>query len=88
MKVFSGKVPFSEMTDPAAISSIMGGKRPTRPNHCDFTESLWALTQKCWDEEAQNRPEVREVIKVLKDLSAFILRLQNKRSTDTPSQKH
>jgi len=54
--------------------SIMGGIRPERPNHPGFTESLWALTQRCWSKEAQDRPEIWEAIEALKDplVSCFI----------------
>ena len=87
MKVFTGKVPFSTMAAPEAMVSIMGGKRPTRPSHPDFTEPLWALTRRCWHQEPRNRPEVREVIKVLRELSAFVLCLYDGHSTHTTSQK-
>jgi len=63
---------------------IMTGIRPKRPNHPNFTESLWALTQRCWGKEAQDRPEMWEVIEVLKGPSAFILHLP----TNAPLTNH
>ena len=81
MKVFTGKVPFEGAKGPAAVMYIMTGVRPERPNHPNFTELLWTITRRCWSKEAQDRPEMREVIDALKDSSAFTLLLLNGRST-------
>ena len=69
MKVFTRKVPFEGAKGPAAVMYIMTGTRPERPNHPNFTESLWTLTRRCWCKEPQDRPKMWEVIEVLKDPS-------------------
>ena len=71
MKVFAGKVPFSDEGVPAATIHIVEGIHPGRPNHPDFAESLWTLTERCWSGEARDRLEMGEVVKVLGELSAF-----------------
>jgi len=68
IKVFTRKTPFSEKIAYAAAISIMSGQRPGRPDHPDFAEPLWGLTQRCWDQKAQNRPKIQDVIKALKEL--------------------
>jgi hypothetical protein len=68
MKVFTGQAPFIGKTTPAAIANIMGGKRPDRPNHTSFTDSLWELTQQCWKVAPSDRPNVEQVVEVLKKL--------------------
>ena len=70
-KAFTGKVPFSGMPLTSAMSSIANGGRPGRPDHPDFAEPLWTLTQRCWSQDPQDRPDIQEVTGVLKDLSAF-----------------
>ena len=70
-KVFTGKPPFSGMETLAAMTNVLSGGRTKRPDHPDFTESLWELTQRCWGQNAQDRPNILEVIEVLKELSAF-----------------
>ena len=85
MKVFTEKVPFCDMGAHAAMASIMNGERPGRPNHVDFTEPLWALTQGCWNKDARARPKIRMVLKVLKDLSTSVLHLYNECSTHASS---
>ena len=77
LKVFTGKPPSSEI-------GTLG--RPRRPSHSDFTESLWSLTQRCWSQEAQDRPNIREVIEVLKQVSVPILLLNDECITHVSSQ--
>ena len=72
-KVFTGTVPFSNDPPHTIIPAIIGGWRPPRPANPTFTDSLWALTQQCWDQDAHLRPQVSEVLRILHDLSVFIL---------------
>lgn len=66
-KVFTGAVPFNNSPPVTAMLAIMAGKRPPRPTHATFTDSLWSLMQRCWDQDPHMRPEVSEVSKVLRD---------------------
>ena len=66
-EVFTGEVPFG--TNEWEIKSkVQKGERPRWPNHSDFTESLWVLTQRCWSHKPQDRLNIQEVIGVLKEL--------------------
>ena len=60
-KVFTGAVPFSDKPPRAAMLAIIGGERPPRPTHPAFTDSFWALTQRCWDQEAHRRPNALRI---------------------------
>ena len=62
MKVFNGAAPFGDKPALAATSAIAGGERPSRPTHPDLVDGLWALTQKCWSQEALLRPSVLEIM--------------------------
>ena len=64
-QVFIGAVPFDNDTTAAALLAIMNGERPRRPNHPNFTDELWTLTQRCWDQDPHSRPEVSDVLNVL-----------------------
>jgi len=68
-KVFTGKAPFVGSTAPAVIASVTSGKRPERPNHASFTDCLWELTQKCWEQTPSDRPSAEQALEVLKKLS-------------------
>ena len=67
IKVFTGAAPFNNRLTVAAMPAIMAAERPPRPTHIAFTDSLWSLTQGCWDQDPHLRPEVSEVSKVLCD---------------------
>ena len=64
-QVFTGAVPFDNNLPVAAVLAIMSGTRPSRPTHSDFTDELWTLMQRCWNQDPHLRPEVTEVLKVL-----------------------
>ena len=64
-QVFTGAVPFSNSPPAAAALAIMAGRRPPRPTHQQFTNQLWNLMQRSWDQDPVSRPEVSEVFKIL-----------------------
>ena len=65
IQVFTGAVPFSDRSAFAVVLATMQGKRPPRPTHPTFTESLWTLMERCWDHKPRLRPKVSEVLQVL-----------------------
>ena len=65
-QVFTGVVPFNNKPPVATMVAIMGGKRPQRPEHPAFTDELWTLIQRCWDQDPHSRPEVSEALRVLR----------------------
>lgn len=48
-----------------AMSEIVQGNRPPRPEHPAFTENMWILMQLCWDANPNLRPEALEVLQAL-----------------------
>ena len=61
-QVLTGEVPFSnEKTNWVVAPAVLRGDRPPRPEHPSFTDSLWALIQRCWDHDPHSRPEITEV---------------------------
>jgi len=69
IQVFTSAVPFGGLSTTGAILSIVQGKRPPRPTHPTFTEDLWTLTQRCWNQDPHLRPNILEVLQVLPTLS-------------------
>ena len=41
------------------------GGRPPRPTDPTFTDSLWELMQRCWDQDPHLRPDSSEVSQIL-----------------------
>ena len=56
-----------------AVVAMVQGERPPRPVHPAFTDSLWELTQRCWDPDPDPRPEVSEVLQLLNPLVFSII---------------
>jgi hypothetical protein len=71
VKVFTGKCPFSELTDPVAVSKIMGCERPDRPQEQDLTDSVWDITVWCWQQDPIRRPEMKKVVTILREWQVF-----------------
>ena len=69
IQVFIAAVPFSGCSSFVAAIAIVQGKRPPQPTHPAFTEDVWALVQRCWNQEPHLRPQVREVLEALRTLS-------------------
>ena len=68
MKTFTGSAPFDLHLSITATLAIMRGDRPSRPTHPDFTDELWVLMQRCWDQDPRSRPDVSEVLQNLYSL--------------------
>jgi len=52
---------------------VLGGNRPDKPENASaigFSDSLWALTQRCWHGEMGSRPKVGEVVTHLSEAMA------------------
>ncbi|KAF9789157.1 P-loop containing nucleoside triphosphate hydrolase protein [Thelephora terrestris] len=47
------------------MTNIVMGVRPERPTHPAFTDHLWALTQRCWEKDPEDRPWVGSIIEQL-----------------------
>ena len=60
-KAFTGAVPFSDKPSRAAMLAIICDERPPRPTHTEMTDNVWALTQRCWDQEAHRRPNALRI---------------------------
>lgn len=66
-KVFTGMCPFSKLTAEVAISNIMDGGRPDRPQEPGLTDSLWDVTRACWRQEPARRPAITKVVRTLRE---------------------
>ncbi|KAF9644747.1 kinase-like protein, partial [Thelephora ganbajun] len=83
-EVFTGAVPFSNVSQYRATSAIVEGERPPRPKHPAVTGGLWKLMQRCWDHNPHLRLEALEVLHTLLtlDLPAWERLINHTLSTD------
>ena len=69
-QVLTGEVPFSsEKTNWKVSQAVLRGDRPSRPVHPSCTDGLWALTQRCWDQDPGSRPDILEVSQIFSSVS-------------------
>ena len=68
-QVLTGDVPFGDKSDWVAIPAVLRGNRPSRPAHRSCTDGLWALIQRCWDQDPHLRPEILEVSQTISSVS-------------------
>ena len=61
-QVLTGEVPFrNEKTNWMVLQAVLRGDRPSRPVHPSCTDGLWALIQRCWDQDIGLRPDIVEI---------------------------
>ena len=64
-QVFSGEVPFPDMSRVAGVYSMLEGRRPNRPDHPELSNSLWKLIEGCWEGDPAQRKTIAEVVGIL-----------------------
>ena len=66
-EVSSKQAMYSKKADVFSFAINKSGGRLPRPAIPALTDRLWPLTQRCWNPEAPRRPQVSEVLQVLRD---------------------
>lgn len=70
-KVFTNVVPLNNSQPLAVVAKTSNEERPPRPTDPILSDDMWALMQRCWEQEPQSRPEMGVV---LRDLASSLLR--------------
>ena len=65
-KAFTGKPPFYGIPPTPVAVGILLGNRPARPTHPCLANDLWEMTERCWNQDPQHRPEISEVVLCLR----------------------
>jgi len=71
-KAFTGIAPFYGIPPTTVAVGILSGDRPTRPTHPSLTNDLWGMTERCWNQDPQHRPDISEVVRCLQ--TSLVLR--------------
>ena len=71
LQLATGKVPFPECTTFALTMALSKKKRPSKPARFEIpgiTPGVWKIAEKCWKQNAEERPEVNVVLQDLETL--------------------
>ena len=71
-QLVTGNMPFPECMDHNVINLMLKGKRPPKPRRFEapgMTPAVWRIAEKCWHENAKERPEVNVVLQYLEGLA-------------------
>ena len=64
VEVFTGKIPFANMTNGAVIIQMANGRRPSKPQAAEqLTPDMWKFTERCWSANPSRRPTINEVVR-------------------------
>jgi serine/threonine protein kinase len=71
-EVLSGRVPFSQFPNLVVPGIVFSGKRPGRPKGLEgvwFTDDVWAVLERCWTHQPNDRPGIEDVLQCLEEAS-------------------
>jgi len=66
LKVFTGKYPFPNATNVNVVLIIAKGERPPKPpggEALGLGPALWKLTEECWNQNPEKRPDIANVLR-------------------------
>ena len=66
VEAFTGKVPFPESVNVQVVLLVSKGGRPPRPHGCErlgLVTAIWRLTEECWNQNPDRRPDVASVLR-------------------------
>jgi len=67
-EVLSGQAPFSQWRDPEIVYMVLGGERPKRPEGDEgklFTDKIWEMLGRCWQNQPDARPSAKTILRGL-----------------------
>ena len=72
-QVLTGETPFHRLRQTQLMYYAVEGRRPDKPDNASaigLSDSLWSLVQRCWNMNAESRPNVGEVVTCLREAAA------------------
>ncbi|KAJ7305415.1 kinase-like domain-containing protein [Mycena albidolilacea] len=70
LELYTGRPPFSELSEAAALIKIFTGERPERPSgHSSMSDILWQHVTQFWAQEPSTRPETRLVVENMRRIN-------------------
>lgn len=70
-QIFTGKVPFPDLSDLSLHLALAKGKRPSKPvdaSKLGLSSRAWKLVEDCWNKKREKRPEIEYVARRMREL--------------------
>jgi thiamine kinase-like enzyme len=81
-ELLAREVPYKKHAQPYIINGVCNdGLRPPQPKDCP--KVLWKLIERCWAQEAEDRPTFPEIVSILKRLQGNVGALHGLKSTSS-----
>ena len=74
VEVFTGKIPFQEQKNEAAVLYILRGDRPEMPKNAQavgLRVEIYKLMEHCWRHNPKKRPFMKEVVRRLREFVEY-----------------
>ncbi|KAJ6518641.1 kinase-like domain-containing protein, partial [Mycena sanguinolenta] len=69
LELYTGRPPFADLRETAALFKIMNNERPQRPpGPPAVSDTLWGHVSVCWAEDPQARPETQLVVQTMESV--------------------
>jgi len=68
VELFSGRLPFHELTGAAVAVRMAQEMRPRRPDHPQLSDGMWGLIERCWHQDRAKRPTIYLVSNCLRSM--------------------
>ncbi|KAF7373451.1 Kinase-like protein [Mycena sanguinolenta] len=76
LELYTGRPPFADLREPAALLKIMNKERPQRPvGPPVMSDALWSHVLACWVDDPQARPDTQLVVETIKSFHSLPLLL-------------
>jgi len=78
-EIFSGQLPFHDITNECRVmSAVRGGKRPSRPSDNrsrirGLDDEIWSIVQACWSQDPSRRPNTHQIVEQLRSFPTCIV---------------
>lgn len=75
LQLVTRNVPFPDLDDSIVCAMVFEGRRPQKPQNFDalgINPAVWEIAERCWHEEANQRPEVKVVLQDLEGIANLV----------------
>lgn len=69
--MFTGKIPFPGFVNVHVVLMVSRGERPQRPpggERLGLGSAVWKLTEECWNQNPDRRPDIASVLRRFQDI--------------------